>query len=204
MLLYSIIILIASAIITTLNCFFNPLYKDKFWLYIILTVAFVIGAIILDAIVAIVIRKMPEKWFSENKGIFKTSLKEMKFYKAIGVPKWKNYVPELGMFTGFRKNKVVDPKDNAYIGRFILEARYGVAIHFYSVPVSFLLLLFDFGIYTGQPNIWLTIALPVAVVNAILIVLPAFILKYNLHRLNKIYEGNLRMAQKHRIVQDTI
>ena len=45
--------------------------------------------------------------------------------------------------------------------------------------------------YIGQSNIWLTVALPIAVVNAILIVLPAFILKYNLPRLLRIYENNI-------------
>ena len=117
----------------------------------------------------------------------------MKFYKFIGVPKWKDYVPELGNFTGFHKNKVVDPFDNEYIGRFILEARYGVAIHLWSVPFSFLVMLCDYNIYLGRmTNIWLTIGLPVAVVNAILIVLPAFILKYNLPKLVHLYERNKR------------
>ena len=198
MLLYSLIILIGSAITITLNAFFNPLYKEKWWMYIILVVAFVIVAILIDGLVALIIRKMPEKWFSEDKGMFKASRKELLFYKKIGVDKWKNYVPELGMFTGFSKGKVVDPNDNEYIGRFILEARYGVAIHLWSVPFSFLLLLGDYNMYTGHPNIILTIALPVAVVNAILIVLPAFILKFNLHRLVKIYESNKRMEERHK------
>ena len=130
--------------------------------------------------------------------IFLQGREELIFYKRIGVDKWKNYVPELGMFTGFSKGKVVNPNDNEYIGRFILEARYGVAIHLWSVPFSFLLLLGDYNMYTGHPNIILTIALPVAVVNAILIVLPAFILKFNLHRLVKIYESNKRMEERHK------
>ena len=198
MLLYSIIMVIGMAITITLNAFFNPLYKDKWWMYIILVVAFVVAAILLDGLIAFIIRRMPEKWFSEDKGMFKASRKELIFYKKIGVDKWKNYVPELGMFTGFSKGKVVDPNDNKYIARFILEARYGVAIHLFSVPFSFLLLLGDYNMYTGHPNIILTIALPVAVVNAILIVLPAFILKFNLHRLVKIYESNKRMEERHR------
>lgn len=198
MLLYSIIMVVGMAITITLNAFFNPLYKDKWWMYIILVVAFVVVAILIDGLVAAIIRKMPEKYFSEDKGIYKASRKELIFYKRIGVDKWKNYVPELGTFTGFSKGKVVNPNDNEYIGRFILEARYGVAIHLWSVPFSFLLLLGDYNMYTGHPNIILTIALPVAVVNAILIVLPAFILKFNLHRLVKIYESNKRMEERHK------
>ena len=67
MLLYSIIILVAMAITITLNCFFNPLYQDKLWLYIIFTVALVVIVILIDGLVALIIRKMPEKWFQKDK-----------------------------------------------------------------------------------------------------------------------------------------
>ena len=196
MLLYSIIILISMAAVITLNSFFNPLYQDKWWLYIIFTVALVIISILIDALVAIIIRKMPEKWFQKDKGIFRTGERELKFYNFLKVPKWKDHVPELGSFTGFHKNKVANPFDNEYIARFILEARYGIAIHFHSVPASFLIILLDWKMYTGQSNIWLTIALPVAIINAILIVLPMFVLKVNLPRLLRIYNNNIELKKQ--------
>ena len=196
MLLYSIIILISAVAIITLNSFFNPLYHDKWWLYIIFTVALIIIVILIDALVALIIRKMPEKYFQKDKGIFKTGERELKFYTFLRVQKWKDYVPELGSFTGFHKNKVTNPFDNEYIARFILEARYGIAIHFYSVPTSFLILLLDWKMYSGQSNIWLTICLPIAIINAILIVLPAFILKVNLPRLLRIYNNNIELKKQ--------
>ena len=167
MILYLVIIALGMVATATLNIFLNPLYHDKWWLYIIFTVGFVVLAIIVDALVAIIIRKMPEKWFQKDKGLFHTGEKELKFYTALKVQKWKDFIPELGSFTGFHKNKVANPFDNEYIARFILEARYGVAIHFYSVPASFLIILADWKMYTGQSNIWLTICLPVAIINAI-------------------------------------
>ena len=196
MVLYLAVIALGMIITAALNIFFNPIYHDKWWLYIIFTVAFTVLAVIVDAIVAIVIRKMPEKWFQKDKGIFHTGEKELKFYTFLKVQKWKDFIPELGSFTGFHKNKVANPFDNDYIARFILEARYGVAVHFYSVPASFLILLGDWIMYLGQSNIWLTIALPVAIVNAILIVLPAFILKYNLPRLVRIYNNNIELQKR--------
>ena len=195
MVLYLIIIGVGVVITSLLNILFNPLYHDQWWLYIIFTVTLTIIAILLDALVALIIRKMPEKYFQKDKGIFRTTEKEMKFYNFIKVQKWKDYVPELGSFTGFHKNKVANPFDNEYIARFILEARYGIAIHFYSVPVSFLLILLDWKMYIGQSNIWLTIALPVAIINAILIVLPAFVLKHNLPRLLRIYNNNIDLPR---------
>ena len=196
MILYLIIILVSMAITITLNSLFNPLYHDKWWLYIIFTVALTVIVILIDALVAIAIRKMPEKHFQKDEGIFKTTEKEMKLYNFLGVQKWKDYIPELGSFTGFHKNHVASPFDNEYIGRFILEARYGIAIHFYSVPTSFLIILLDWKMYLGQSNIWLTIALPIAVVNAILIVLPAFVLKHNLPRLLRIYNNNIDLQRR--------
>ena len=188
--LYSIVIIVCITLITGSNMLFNPLYHDKLWAYFFFTIGFVVMAVVIDGIVAFVIRKMPERWFEKNKGIFKTGERELAFYEFLKVKKWKDHVPELGCFTGFHKNKLTNPFDNKYIWRFIIESRYGVAIHIYSVPTSFLLLLLDWKMYSGESNIWLTIGLPVAIINAILIVLPAFILKYNLPRLLRIYDKN--------------
>jgi len=194
MVLYLITIFVGVIAVSALNIFLNPLYQDGWWVYILFTIGFTVVAVIVDAIVAIVIRKMPERWFQKDKGIFKTSERELKFYRFLKVHKWKDFVPELGVFTGFHKNKVITPFDNEYISRFILEARYGVAIHIYSVPSSFLIILCDWRMYSGESNLWLTIALPVALINAILIVLPAFILKYNLPRLIAIYNNNIELG----------
>ena len=200
--LYSVVIVMCMILISGANMLFNPLYQDKLWAYILFTIGFTIMAVVIDGIVAFAIRKMPEKWFEKNKGIFKTGERELAFYEFLKVKKWKDYVPELGCFTGFHKNKLVNPFDNKYIWRFIVESRYGVAIHFYSVPTSFLLLLLDWRMYSGESNIWLTIGLPVAIINAILIVLPAFILKYNLPRLLRIYDKNAAAeAKKNQINQ---
>ena len=187
---YIFIILIMMGIISGLNIAFNPMYD--WYIYLIAVVAYVIIVIIIDAVIATIIRKMPEKYFDYHKKVFNTTKGEAKFYKIIGVKKWKEHVPELGMFTGFRKNKIANPKDPAYLARYILEACYGIIIHFWSVPASFLIMLLDFKMYTGNSNLWLFVAMPVAIVNAILIVLPAFILKYNLPKLVRLYEISIK------------
>ena len=177
-------------IITILNIIFNAMFP--FYVYIIATILFTILVIIVDAIVATIIRALPEKYFDYHKKIFNASPRSINFYNKIGVKKWKEKVPELGMFTHFRKNKIEDPKNPEYLRRFILEACYGVIIHYVSLPLSFIIMLFDFKMYTGQSNLFLTIALPVAIVNAILIVLPAFILRYNLPKLIRLYEISIK------------
>ena len=184
--LYSIIIIVAMIIVSLFNILFNSI--EPWYIYAIYTIVLTIIVIIIDGIVAWLIRSMPEKWFDYHKKVFSTSKREKNFYDFLHIKSWKEKVPELGMFTSFRKNKIKNPNDPEYLKRFILEACYGVIIHYYSVPFGFLILLCDYKMYYTYSNIWLTIALPVALVNAVLILLPAFILKYNLPKLIRLYE----------------
>ena len=184
--LYPLIIIISMIIITVMNILFNNM--EPWYIYVIYTTALTIIVILVDGIVAWIIRNMPKKWFDYHHKMFITSEKEKKFYKIIKVKLWKEKVPELGMFTSFRKNKISDPNNPEYLKRYILEACYGVAIHYFSVPFGFLIMLCDYKMYSGSSILFLTIALPVALVNAVLILLPAFILKYNLPKLIRLYE----------------
>ena len=186
MITYLIIIGISSALIAGINIIFNPSNIAFYW-YIIAIIAYVIAAILLDGFLAFIIRKMPEKWFDHNKKLFVLTKGEKKFYEAIGIRKWKSKVPDLGQFTNFQKGKIAEPRSNEYLERYLLEGAYGIAIHYFSTPLGFLLM-----IPIAHTTLWLTMALPVAIVNAILIILPAFTLKYNLAKLRILYERNER------------
>ena len=191
---YSIIILGMMGVICGLNIAFNPLYA--WYVYILATIGYVAAVILIDGLVAALIRHMPEKHFDYHKRVFTSTKRELKFYQRIGVSRWKKWVPELGMFTHFRKNKIANPRDPAYLARYILEACYGVIIHYWSVPTSFLILLLDIPMYTGPSNLWIFVAAPVALVNAVLILLPAFILKDNLPKLVWLYEKTRQREKK--------
>ena len=78
----------------------------------------------------------------------------------------------------------------------MLEACYGVIIHLFSPFFGFLIVLLDYKMYTGWSWMWLTIMIPVAIVNAILIVVPAFILKYNLPKLKMLWDINMKNKKK--------
>jgi hypothetical protein len=197
MILYGTIIFVGLVTVSLLNIFFNPLYQDRWWLYLVITLSYTVIALLLDGLVALLIRKtVPEKWVNKDRKLFRSSEKEMRLYRALGVHRWKEYVPELGGFTGLHKNKMGDPRDDEYISRFILEVKYGILIHCWSVPVSFLLPFLDWGMYLGESNLWLTIALPISAVNAILVFLPTLILKFNLPKLLQIHAYNLRMQSR--------
>ena len=184
--LYPIIIITAMIIIAVMNILFNNM--EPWYIYVIYTVALTIIVILIDGLVAWIIRSLPSKCVDYNKKVFNTTKREKQFYDFIKIKKWKDKVPELGMFTSFRKNKISDPNNPEYLRRYILEACYGVIIHYYSVPFGFLIILCDYKMYNSNSILYLTIAIPVAIVNAVLIVLPAFILKYNLPKLIRLYE----------------
>jgi len=195
MFVYLFIIVLSTAIVGVLNALFNPSVASNPWYYyIIMSVVYTISLITVDAIVALVIRHLPSKFFSMDKRTYCLSSREKVFYEKIGVKKWKDKLPELGGFTSFHKDKIANPFDNQYIDRFILEACYGISIHYWSVPFGFLVILLDYKMYMGGSNLWWTMAIPLCCVNAVLVVLPAFILKYNLPKLKKIREHNLRVA----------
>ena len=192
---YLIIITICALIIYVINALINPASIDMPWLYyLIAVVIFIAGEVLLDAAIAIIGRKLPERFVDPKKGIIRTRDWEMKLFEKLNVKSWKNYMPDLGRFTNFPKGSLTDPYNNEYIKRYILEASYGVWIHYMSVPASPLILLLVF-IEPANPTVW-TVGLPVIFVNMVLILLPALTLKYNLPRLIRISEMNERLILK--------
>ena len=193
---YLIIIAVSIILIYIPNAIFNPAGAELPWVYYLIAIAiFVVGEFLIDALVAIVGRKLPESWINPKKGMILTRDWEMKFYLAIKVNKWKDYIPDLGRFTNFPKGNLMDPFNNEYIKKYILEAGYGVVIHYMSVPFSLLMMLIML-VEPTNPTIW-TVGVPVIIINMILIVLPAFSLKFNLPRLVRICDMNERFLAKH-------
>ena len=194
MLLYFILILIVNIVVVLLNTIFG---NDPWWYYMIFSVGATLLEIIIDGIIATLIRKLPEKGFVyENHKYFHTKKGLLRLFEKLGVKKWKDHIPELGGFTDFHKNHVADPKDPKYLERFMLEACYGVLIHEVSYPLGFLVLLLDYRMYYTQSSIWLTVLIPVAITNLILCSLPAITLRYNLPKLEKMKKFAERKSKK--------
>lgn len=190
--MYYIIIAIFVALISIFNIFFLSNVIGLNFIQIILwTVALTIIVIIIDGIFAFIVRRiMPKKLYTVDKKHFIASKRLRFFYEKIGVKKWKDKILELGVFTGFSKSKILEPKNNDYIERFILECNYGVGVHVASMIMGFLIL------FLCPKSIRYSISLPVAMVNLVLNYLPYVVLRYNLYKLNKLYEINLRREIK--------
>lgn len=170
MILYLSVIGIAMLVISLANIIFGT----AAWYYIIIAVIWCTALqFALDGIFAIIINKMPDKWFGvENRAYF-VSKRETKLYKKLKVRLWKDKVWELGGLGGFSKKVLVSPDSPEYIEKFIIECNKGVLTHRIGYPIGFLAML-------TLPNICsLTIALPVAIVNLFLNILPTIVLRYN-------------------------
>ena len=143
----------------------------------------------LDGMIAIIINKMPDRLFGINSPLYNVSEAEKKLYKKLKVRRWKDKVWELGGLGGFSKKILVEPENPEYIEKFIIECNKGVLTHRLSYPIGFLPMLFIPSICS------LTVALPVALVNLFLNILPTIVLRYNTPKLKGILE---RMRRNHR------
>ncbi len=182
--LYLTVIGTAMLVIAALNIAFNT----ASWYYIIIAVVVCTALqFALDGLIAIIINKMPDKLFGVDNPLYHVSEREKKLHKKLKVRKWKDQVWELGGLGGFSKKSLADPGSPAYIEKFIIECNKGVLTHRLSYPIGFLPMLF----------IPISIALPVAVVNLFLNILPTLALRYNTPKLRMV----LKRMTKQRVPQ---
>ena len=159
----------------------------------------VVAVIAVDGFVSGMARMMPKAIARHDAKIYVVSAKEKKFYEKLKIRKWKDKVPEIGHFTGFRKNKIADPKSVEYLERFLLEACYGEVGHFFSLFFGFaILLLFPIS------DVWFAISIPVAIINVLLNLPSLFILRYNSYKLEILRKSNLRKQSREKTADETI
>ena len=168
--LYLGVIGIAMLVISIINI----LLGTATWYYIIIAVIWCTALqFALDGLIAIAINKMPDRWFGVNNRLYHVTQKEKNLYKKLKVRLWKDKIWELGGLGGFSKKKLKEPDNPKYIEKFIIECNKGVLTHRLSYSIGFLAML------TLSGDCIFTIALPVAVVNLFLNVLPTMALRYN-------------------------
>lgn len=172
------------------------MHDNSFLYYLLVMSIGIIIVIIIDAISATICRLFPLKYANFKKKIYYVSKKEKQFYEKLKIRKWKEKIPEIGHFTGFRKNKIVQPNNINYIKRFLIEICYGQLGHFFSIFTGFILLLFSLINYD-----YLVINLVIAIANAFLNILPIMVLRYNSYTLIKLYRRLDKQTNKIYILQ---
>ena len=171
---YLTVIGVAMLIISAVNIIFDT---AAWYNIIILVVVCTALQFALDGLIAIIINKMPNKLFGVDSPLYNVSEVEKSFYKKLKVRSWKDKVWELGGLGGFSKKNLANPNSPEYIEKFIIECNKGVLTHRLSYPIGFLPMLFIANVCA------FSIALPVAVVNLFLNILPTLVLRYNTPKL---------------------
>ena len=190
--LYFSIIGIAMLIISAVNIIFGT----ATWYYIVIATVFCTALqFVLDGFIAIVINKMPDSWFAVDNPMYNVSKRERELYKKIKVKRWKNKVWELGGLGGFSKGSISSPDDPKYIEKFIIECNKGVLTHRLAYPIGFLAML------TLKMPCAVTIAMPVAIVNLFLNVLPTIVLRNNTPLLKSILIKLKKRSPENRFAQ---
>ncbi len=182
--LYLSVIGLAMAVISAVNILFDTASPAVVVFAVVLCTALQFA---LDGLIAIAINKMPDRLFDINNPLYNVSETEMKLYKRLKVRSWKNKVWELGGLGGFSKKTLLKPNSAEYMEKFIIECNKGVHTHRLAYPVGFLPMIFYPGVLA------FSVALPVALVNLYLNVLPTLVLRYNTPKLKSVL---LRMKRK--------
>lgn len=173
--LYMLIIAASGLLISTVVTLVTKL---NFFYVFLFTLLAILAVVLVDGAVATVSRLLPKGCANHESKIYVVTKEEKNFYEKIKIRKWKDKIPEMGHFTGFRKNKLVDPKSLEYVERFLLESCYGELGHFFSCFLGFVILL----LYPVT-EIWLAVSIPVAVINIFMNLPSLFILRYNSYKL---------------------
>ncbi len=178
-------------IAVALICAINIACGVAAWYYVIIATVWCVALqFALDGLFALLINKLPDKWFGVNNRLFHVTKAERNLYKKLRVRHWKDKLWELGGLGGFSKKTIASPDSPEYIEKFIIECHKGVAVHRVGYLVGFLAML-------TLPNVCaLTIALPVAVVNVFINSLSTMALRYNTPTLKAMYEKKLRTQNK--------
>ncbi len=150
-----------------------------------------VAVVVVDGLTATVCRLLPKKLANHEKKIFQVSQKEKKFYEKLRIRKWKDKIPEIGQFTGFRKSKLEDPKNIEYLDRFLLEICYGQIGHAASMLTSFLI-VFLYPLH----RLWMGISIPVAIVSLLLNMPSILVLRYNSYKLRVLRKSLLKKQAK--------
>ncbi len=183
---YIITILVSALLIVIGNLAFLGFSRELFGSLSLSAAIGVVAVIAEDGISALLIRRLtPMSWYHPKRAFFNVSKRERNFYNSIKIKKWKDLVPELGLFTGFSKSEVKNTSDSRYLERFLIESNYGVIIHTANALLGFVIMFLP---WCSLPSVWI----PIFAVNFILSLMPVAILRHTSYTLQRLYKRAVR------------
>jgi len=142
--------------------------------------------------VAFFFKIMPESFklrvFNNKRKIFIVSEKEMRFYKKIRLPKWKDKLPQFN--DGFNKRHLPDKISKDYLELFINVTCQAEAVHYAIILLGYFSLFFT--LLTKNKYIWIFIIIAtfIGICNLVF----SLIQRYNRFRLEKLLLRNNLLA----------
>lgn len=103
--------------------------QEHFRFSLQLTLFIILFWLVLLGSIAIGSRFLPSRWYDHKRAFFRTRKWEMRFYEAIHLRAWKDYLPELGGIVGFAKDRMPEVVDANYLDRFLWETCYTETSH---------------------------------------------------------------------------
>ena len=145
------------------------------------------AAFLIDALVAILVRKLARGCATDPYARFySVSKKEKKVHKFLRVRKWRDKIPEMGgLLVGFQKKKL--EKDTPeYLLFFLKETCYAELMHLISAILGFAV------VFLLPLRFALPVSLPVALVNFVLNMMPVLVQRYVRSHMIPLYERSKR------------
>jgi len=144
--------------------------NTSFWLFLHFGAAFIFV-------------RIPEKYrlrLYKNKRFFTVSQKEILFYKKIGLPKWKDKLPQYNK--DFNKRNLSHELSKEYIESFITATCQAEIIHYIIIPLGYFSVFF--ALLTTHREYWVFILIATFIGMCNLVF--SLIQRYNRFRLEKL------------------
>jgi len=183
-------------------------FSPEYAVFSVLAFAVVIMGI--DFGIAIVLRLLPFHIFAPPYVLFRPIPNERKFWRKTGIKRWKVVVPDLAKtLKVFDKTTLKHTFDPDYMFKFLCEMGYAETMHVISAFAGFIAVFIPIGwalsgavdLITGE-YILLSLAqaaifaLPLALGNMVMNLLPAFIQRYNRPIVLKLYQRAVRLKEQ--------
>lgn len=151
----------------------------------------VAAIVCLPAIVmSILVRIVPKKIFNPDSKLFRVKPKENRLYEKLKIKRWKAKVPEAGKISGFKKDKLYDPKNPEYLRKFLVESCIAEAIHSLSICWGIVSLLLI------PKKLILPLGIPLMLFNVFVHIFPVMIQRYIRPKLMRTLNHVMRAAAR--------
>lgn len=174
---YLAVILGGPAILAVIAIFaghMSPVFAF-FAAYVTMLISF-----LLDTVVALIVRYLlPKRWLDGRLRFWRVHKAERRIYVRLGIRHWKDKIPEAGgLLVGFSKKHIAEPKNPEYLLKFLSETCYAECMHWISAIAGFAVIPLSFSALLPFSEHLFFFGLPVAVINAILQILPILVQRY--------------------------